>query len=299
MELGNWSCPGDRRRNDGAPMPHLRRLGVCSWSLQPTSPHDLAAKLKALRVDACQLALEPLRDSAWQIDETRAVLLDVGVEIRSGMMSMHCEDYSTLETIRVTGGVRPTQHWRRNLAIARADALLAGRLKLPLVSFHAGFLPHDPADPERATLLERLRAIVDVFEEHGVRVAFETGQESADTLVAVLDDLARPSAGVNFDPANMLLYGMGEPVDALKKLAPRVRQVHVKDARRTAQSGTWGSEVTVGTGDVDWKKFFAVLDAARLDVDLMIEREAGDDRLGDIAKAHALVARHTSIGARR
>jgi hypothetical protein len=87
------------------------RLGVCSWSLQPSSPADLVAKLREIGVDACQLALDPLREGAWKLGETRDALRAAGIEIRSGMMGTHGEDYSTLDTIRVTGGVRPNEHW--------------------------------------------------------------------------------------------------------------------------------------------------------------------------------------------
>ncbi len=274
--------------------PH--RLGVCSWSLQPTSPAELAAKLRAVGVDACQLALDPIREGRWKLDATRDALSAAGIEIRSGMMGTHGEDYSTLETIRVTGGVRPTQHWTRNLEIAREDARIAAELELPLVSFHAGFLPHDPRNPERAVLIDRLRQIVDVFAERGVNVAFETGQEDADTLLGFLEELARPRAGVNFDPANMVLYDMGEPVSALDKLAPFVRQVHLKDAVRTKVKGEWGAEVRAGTGEVAWDRFFATLARHGLRVDLMIEREAGDARVEDIKAARALVTRHIAVG---
>lgn len=279
-------------------MSPAHRLGVCSWSLQPADPVDLAAKLHALGVDCCQLHLDPLREGRWKLAATLDALRGQGIEVRSGMMGTHGEDYSTLESIRATGGVRPSEHWPTNLAIAKADAALAGEIGLPLVSFHAGFLPHDRRDAERGVMLERLRVIVDVFAERGVAVAFETGQERADTLLQVLADLERPSAGVNFDPANMILYGMGDPHEALMKLAPRVKQIHVKDATRAALAGSWGDEVPAGTGEVDWKRFFDIVEHARLGVDLMIEREAGRNRAGDIATARALVARHVTVGGR-
>jgi sugar phosphate isomerase/epimerase len=138
-------------------------------------------------------------------------------------------------------------------------------------------------------LLRRLRQVVDVFADQGVHLAFETGQETADTLLHALAELDRPRAGVNFDPANMLLYGMGDPIAALGLLAPHVRQIHIKDARRTKTPGTWGEEVPAGTGEVNWKQFFAVVAERELSVDLMIEREAGNDRVGDIVTARKLV----------
>jgi sugar phosphate isomerase/epimerase len=167
------------------------------------------------------------------------------------------------------------------------------------VSFHAGFLPHH-AGRERDTLIARMREMVDRFAAEGVRVAFETGQESAETLLAVLQELERPQAGVNFDPANLILYGMDEPLDALARLAPFVRQVHIKDAIRTRKPLAWGQEVVVGTGEVDWNCFFDILREHRLDVELMIEREAGSDRVGDIRVAAEFVKRAaTAWGIRR
>jgi sugar phosphate isomerase/epimerase len=185
--------------------------------------------------------------------------------------------------------VRPTAHWPANLAAARANAALARELGIGLVSFHAGFLPDDPADPERGVLVERLRAVADAFAEQGAVVALETGQETAPTLLGVLTELERATVGVNFDPANMLLYDMGDPVAALDALSPWVRQIHVKDAVRTATPGAWGREVPAGTGEVDWRAFFGVVRARDLDVDLVIEREAGDDRVGDVRAARALL----------
>ncbi len=273
-------------------------VGACSWSLKPRSPHDLADKLRWCGVDAVQLALDPLR-AGWDVGQTADVLAAAGIELRSGMLAFAGEDYSTPQSIRETGGIGPDAHWPRNLAAAREVARLAWRLRLPLVTFHAGFLPERRDDPRRAVLLERLRAVVDAFAEADVAVGLETGQERVETLLEALSDLARPTAGVNFDPANLLLYGMGEPVSALAALLPYVRQVHVKDARRPARPGEWGAELPVGDGEVDWEAFFATLDRKGSRVDLMIEREAGDDRVGDIRRARDLVCARLAAGAAR
>ena len=268
----------------------MSRLGVCSWSLQPTSPADLVEKVRACGLAHVQLALDPVRAGPWDERETVQRLADAGLALASGMMSTHGEDYSTLETIRQTGGLRPDAHWQRNLEAARADAGLAARLGLQLVTFHAGFLPEEAGDPERDKLLDRLRQVCDVYRAEGVELGFETGQETAGTLLEVLRDLDHPGAGVNFDPANMILYGMGEPVEALRLLRDHVRQVHVKDAVPTRVPGTWGEEVAAGTGAVDWPAFLAIV--GELGVDLMIEREAGGQRVEDIGAARALVERH-------
>ncbi|MCC6661066.1 MAG: sugar phosphate isomerase/epimerase [Phycisphaerales bacterium] len=264
------------------------QIGVCSWSLRPNGPADLAQRVRACGLDAVQLALDPLRTGDWDERLTVAVLRDAGIDLRSGMMATRGEDYSTLDSIRRTGGLRPGEHWEENLAAAAEDAALARRLGINLVTFHAGFLPHG-AGAERRTMIERLRRIADVLARHGVRVGLETGQETADTLVGVLREVDHPGVGVNFDPGNMILYGMGDPVDALRALAPWVRQVHVKDAVPAATPGRWGTEVRAGTGAVDWPAFFALLGERCPGVDLFIEREACMGTTADIIAAAELI----------
>lgn len=217
-----------------------------------------------------------------------------GIRVISGMMAMAGEDYSTLESIRKTGGVRPDGTWDDNAAAARANARLARRLGIGLVTFHAGFIP-ERAGAARREMLRRLRTLADIFDDCGVRVGLETGQERAETLIEVLEELEAmggAQVGVNFDPANMILYGMGDPVQALEALAPRVVQVHIKDAVATRKSGTWGKEVPAGDGDVDWSGFFRVFKVQGLNCDCVIEREAGEKRAADIAAAAKIVAGH-------
>jgi sugar phosphate isomerase/epimerase len=266
--------------------PH--RLGVCSWSLQPAGPDELVARVRDVGVSFIQLALDPIRTGAWSETHTLSRLRQAGIGVVSGMMGFVGEDYSTLDTIKKTGGVRADEHWPANLDAAKATARLADRLGLKLVTFHAGFIPH-ARGPERTKMLSRLRQVVDAFEDRGVRVAFETGQETSATLLEALDELDRPGVGVNFDPANMILYAMGDPVAALKDLAPRVVQLHIKDALPTRKPGTWGSEEAAGGGAVDFKALLKAVRESGLGVDLLIEREAGQKRIKDARKAVKLV----------
>lgn len=264
-------------------------LGVCSWSLQPESPAALAERVVACELTGVQLALDPLAAGHWQPEGTMQACERMGVRVISGMWAPHGEDYSTLDSIAATGGVRADHLWSKNLESARICARTAGELGIRLVTFHAGFLPEDDGDGERSKLIGRLREVADAFADHGVRLGLETGQETAHNLLGVLEELDRSSVGVNFDPANMVLYGMGEPVEALEALAKRVVQIHIKDALPTAEPGTWGSEVAAGTGIVGWDAFFDVIRREGIEVDLLIEREAGDDRVGDVRIAKALV----------
>jgi L-ribulose-5-phosphate 3-epimerase len=269
--------------------PVTERLAVCSWSLQPTSPQDLITKLQATGIRRVQLALDPLRESPGLWGQAAPLLRQSGVTIVSGMFGCVGEDYSTLESIRATGGLAPDTTWDQNGANIRATALLARELGLKLVSFHAGFLSHDEKDPAFRTMLRRLVATAVAFRAAGVTLALETGQETAPVLAHLLQKLKRPDVGVNFDPANMILYDKGNPIEASRKLGLWIRQVHIKDARRTKVPGTWGEEVAVGTGEVDWPAFFAALRKVKFTGDFVIEREAGNQRVEDIRTAKELV----------
>lgn len=222
---------------------------------------------------------------------TPALLKQAGIEIVSGMFGCVGEDYSTLDTIRMTGGIAPDATWEQNWKNIQVTASLARQLGLTLVTFHAGFLPHDPADPNFARLKQRLAQTADAFHSAGITLGLETGQETADVLSQFLTQLAKPNVGVNFDPANMLLYDKGNPIEALRQLAPWIRQVHIKDARRTKTPGTWGDEVVAGTGEVDWPAFFQALGEIGFQGNLCIEREAGSQRVEDIRTARELVER--------
>ncbi|MEY2794332.1 MAG: 3-dehydroshikimate dehydratase [Planctomycetota bacterium] len=263
-------------------------IAVCSWSLQAESPAQLVERVRATGASAVQLALTPLVEKPDVWGDCVAALTAANIEIASGMLETVGEDYSTLETIRVTGGVVPDATWHATRARAAEVAKVAGRHGIRLITFHAGFIPHE-AGAERDGLFARLREIAAIFRAEGSRIAFETGQESAETLAHALDALGDESIGVNFDPANMILYGMGDPVAAVRALAPRIAQVHIKDALPTATPGTWGSEVRVGTGAVDWKAFLAAIERVPATIRLAVEREAGDDRVGDIRAALALL----------
>jgi len=266
------------------------RLAVCSWSLQPTSPADLVAKLESTGIRRVQLALDPLRETPGVWGETASLFRQKGITTVSGMFGCAGEDYSTLETIRMTGGIAPDATWEQNWNNIRATAALAQQLRLKLVTFHAGFLPHEEKDPNFARMLLRLGETADVFKASNIALGLETGQETAPVLVQLLQKLQRPNVGVNFDPANMILYDKGNPIAALRMLGPWIRQVHIKDARRTKVPGTWGEEVAAGTGGVDWRAFLATLRELNYAGDLVIEREAGSQRVMDIRTAKEVVA---------
>ncbi|MBP1634104.1 MAG: asbF [Acidobacteria bacterium] len=266
------------------------RLAVCSWSLEPTSAEDLFARLGQTGLARVQIALDPIRaNEGGRWAGFGAAASRRGITLVSGMMGTVGEDYTTLESIRRTGGVVPDATWPETWKNVQADAEIAGQLGLQLVTFHAGFLPHEESDPNFAKLQGRVRQIADLFAGKKMAIALETGQEEAATLAAFLKKLDRANVGINLDPANMILYGKGDPVAALDTLGPWVRQCHLKDAVRTKKPGEWGEEVRLGSGEVNWKAFFGKLESIGFKGNLCIEREAGKERVADIRFARGYV----------
>jgi sugar phosphate isomerase/epimerase len=261
------------------------RLAFCSWSLQPKNVDDVIAAAREIGLTRVQLALEPLVGPSEGWADAIAKLRNAGINIVSGMMSCVGEDYTTMESIHRTGGVVPDVTWPETWANFRKVAPIAATNGIRLVTLHAGFIPDDEDSFLYAKLVKRIAQISALFSEYGVRTGLETGQEAARTLLRFLQNVSEFDVGVNFDPANMLLYGSGEPVDALRSLLPFVKQVHIKDATRSPQAGVWGEEVVVGTGEVNWREFFDVLGSGKFSGHLAIEREAGNNRAGDIRTA--------------
>jgi sugar phosphate isomerase/epimerase len=200
------------------------------------------------------------------------------------MLGFPGEDYTSPQTIKRTGGfgdpaLRPERLARLRWGIDRTVAL-----GLDSLTLHAGFLP-DPHDPGRERFLDTLAQAGQLAAAQSVTLAFETGQETAERLRTTLDELKSPSLKVNFDPANMLLYDMGDPIRAVEVLGPDIHSVHVKDARRPKVAGHWGEEVPLGHGEVNIKEFIAALKRNGFSGPLIIEREVGDQaaRLRDLS----------------
>ena len=266
------------------------RVGVCSWSWK-LPMKDVAAEMDKAGVKGIHLALGPFiaPDKRHGAAEDAATLAFVKAKIANGewklmstMVGTVGEDYSTLESIRKTGGIVPDEHWEANKKIVSAGAKLTQELGCKYMSTHAGFL--DESDPAAlAKYVERVSWMRDECAKYGVTLILESGQETADDLAKFMDKV--PGVGINFDPANMILYDKGRPMEALRKLRPWIRQIHVKDARRTKKPGTWGNEVRWGDGEVGGAKFIGMLEQSGFAGNYVVEREAGDDRAGDIRHA--------------
>lgn len=261
-------------------------IGVCSWSLRPADTADLIAKVKALGLSHVQLALGDL----LKLDDdarTAAVddILASGLTITATMIGFEGEDYASIASIRRSGGLVPDERWDERKRLIIAAAQLSKRLGVSLLTTHVGFIPA-PNDANYQPLVDRIANIAQPLAEAGLELLMETGQESASELLQFLHNCRSKNFGVNFDPANMILYGSGDPIEAIKTLGRHVRHVHVKDAIKSKSPGIeWGKEVPFGDGEVPHDQFLRALKKTNYTGPLVIEREAGDDRMSDVRYA--------------
>ena len=208
---------------------------------------------------------------------------EAGFRMSGAMLGFPGEDYTSPDTIKKTGGfgdpaTRPERLERLRWALDRTNELGLRDLML-----HAGFIP-EPGSADRPAFLDTLRTVSQLAGEAGVVVAFETGQESSALLRGTLDELGCGNLKVNFDPANMLLYDMDDPIAAIGLLGPDIVSVHAKDADRPTTPGQWGAEVPLGKGQVGMRAFVDALQGAGFSGPICVEREVGtqEERFRDI-----------------
>jgi sugar phosphate isomerase/epimerase len=261
-------------------------IGVCSWSLAPKDAGDLIRMLQEVKLAHVQLAIGPLLglDAAArksQIEQIRSA----GITITAGMIGFSGEDYSTITRIRQTGGFLPGELWTERREMTAMASGICREFGIKMLSTHVGFVPPSSGENYKA-MVDRVSTVATAMEKDGVTLLMETGQENASELLQFLNDVRSRNICVNFDPANMLLYGAGNPVEAVDTLGRHIRHVHIKDAKRSDQPGVhWGTEVPFGFGEVDAAEFVAALHRAKYRGPLVIEREAGSNRIADVQYA--------------
>jgi sugar phosphate isomerase/epimerase len=256
-------------------------IGVCSWSLR-CDIGGVADAMRQMGIDHVHLAVRPALEQGG--DSYIAAARKENWTISSTMIDFPQEDYSTLASIRTTGGIAPDKYWPQNRDLFAGAVGVTAELGVRFLSMHAGFIDH--TQPEYAAkFYDRMQCLADAAASKNIMVLMETGQENAAGLQQFLVKLRHPAVGVNFDPANMILYDKDDPVEAAAVLGPWIKHIHIKDALRTKKAGTWGAEVSWGDGEVGAERFLRALKQASFSGTLAIEREAGDERLRDIRQA--------------
>jgi len=204
-----------------------------------------------------------------------------GISVTAVFGGFDGESYADIATTARTVGLVPEATRAARLAEMKEIADFAKVLGCGTVALHIGFVPPDRKSPGYRGLLDTTRNLLDHLAKNSQQLNLETGQESADHLLEFINDVARDNLFINFDPANMILYGTGDPIEALKKVGRYVRSVHCKDAKWAAPDARgkqWGTEVPLGEGDVGMETYLRTLHSLGYAGPLTIEREIAHDR---------------------
>jgi sugar phosphate isomerase/epimerase len=221
-------------------------------------------------------------------------LKEYGITVTTVFLGFEGETYESIARTAETVGLVPPATRATRLAESYEIADFAALLGVSAIGSHIGFVPHDRTSPEYNAIVETIRSLCDHLAKNKQTLHLETGQEPVDLLMTFMDDVQRPNIFINFDPANLILYGIGKPLEALRMVGSRVRGVHCKDA--TATTGTpgvdWGSEVPFGKGQVDAEQFLRILKEIGYTGPLTIEREIPAEperQKAEIGQAVALI----------
>ena len=219
---------------------------------------------------------------------------DVGITVTAVFGGFEGESYADIPTTVRTVGLVPEATRAARVAEMTEISDFAQLLGCDTVALHIGFVPARDGESYKS-LIAATRDLLDHVNGNGQHLNLETGQESADHLLEFITDVERDNLFINFDPANMILYGSGEPIAALQKVGHLVRSVHCKDGTWAApeQRGkAWGCEVPLGEGDVGIETYLRTLKQLGYRGPLTIEREIAHDRerqKADIGKAVRLL----------
>jgi len=197
-----------------------------------------------------------------------------GIAVTAVFGGFEGESYADIPTVVDTVGLVPKPTRDARLTEMKEISDFAKMLDCKVVGLHLGFVPHDVADPDYAEVISITQDLCQHAAENGQSVHLETGQETASALVQFISDTGCDNLFVNFDPANMILYGAGDPIEALEELGSLVQSCHCKDAKWAANPGKeWGEETKLGDGDVGMKPYLEMLDKIGYTGPLTIERE--------------------------
>jgi L-ribulose-5-phosphate 3-epimerase len=252
-------------------------IGVMFWGGR--DPAETLHEVKGLGVRCGQIGVPGDMDIGKSAqDAWKAALAAEQFTIVTVFAAFQGESYADIPTVQSTVGFIPpaTRVARENRTLECSD--FAAALGIPSIATHIGFVPEDSSHPDYVAVREMVRRVCDHAATHKQTFALETGQEPAQTLLHFFKDADRPNLRINFDPANMILYGTGDPIEALGVLARHVVSVHAKDGDWPPKgvAGALGKEKALGQGAVGMERFIDKLKQIGYKNPLNVERECHD-----------------------
>lgn len=254
------------------------------------SPAASLAAVRDLDIPTVQLLYPSECDTPTGIAALESARRESGIEITTVFCFFEGESYASIPIVRETVGLVPEATRAQRVAHIETISRFAQKIGVARVAAHIGFIPEDAGDARYPALVATIQTVCDDVARRGQRFALETGQETAATLRRFVGDVKRPNLRVNFDPANMILYGNDEPIPALDLLAPWVDGVHCKDGKWPTEAGQLGREMPLGEGDVNVSRWIEKLLEIGYRGPLTIEREiSGEEQKQDILRAKTLL----------
>jgi len=256
-------------------MPSLEELeiGVMFWA--GPDPVETVRAVKELGVQCGQLGIPGDCTLVNASDAWKRALEAEQFALVTVFAAFSGEDYADIPTVeRTVGFIPPATRAQREARTCEVSDF-AARLGVGSIALHVGFVPEDTAHPDYVAVRDLVRRIADHAASHRQTFALETGQEPAQVLLDFLRDVDRENVRINFDPANMILYGTGDPVEALDLLGPHLASVHAKDGDWPPKDtpGALGTEQPLGRGSVGMERFLAKLKSVGYKGTLHVERE--------------------------
>jgi sugar phosphate isomerase/epimerase len=249
-------------------------------------PAAALTRVHDLGFPTCQIAVEDF--SPALLDSLRNAVEKTSVEI-TALNSLgpgpHVWDFYQGP---VTIGLVPARYRRQRIDHFKRASDFAQKAGIPAFHTHNGFIPENPNDPVYAETVAAIREVARHCKGNGQMVLYETGQESPTTMLRCIGDVGLDNQFVNLDTANLILYGTGNPVDALEVVGTLVRGVHAKDGLFPTDPKRLGKEVPIGEGKVDFPKVIQRLKELGYKGAITIEREiSGPRQIEDIKKSKA------------
>jgi sugar phosphate isomerase/epimerase len=258
------------------------RLGLI-LGVEP-DPDAAMATLKNLSIPSCQVYLNSF-DPAFAV-RLRKSLDTANIEATSLVVGGPGKESWDFYDGPLTIGLIPRETRTARIAHIKAAADFAVRCDITAVQTHAGFIPENPNDPVYKEAIAAMREVAEYCRRYRQNFRYETGQETPITLVRAMHDVGLDNQGVNFDVANVIMYGKANPVDAIEVLAPYIQGIHAKDGLWPTSPRELGAEVPIGKGKVDFPRIIRRLKEIHYGGAVTIEREiSGPQQLEDVRAA--------------